>query len=206
VPQLPAGAVQSESEARNRAWVYLSRCTTFNPSQLAAYQVEKDWYVQAPDASKFFFGIWRVESTTGAVVPHDITARNWQPYVDSECDAAVGSALVPTTPTPTAKPPPTPTQTPRPTVTQTPPPTPTPIVPGTSDAVASLWSHLVKCFPSAELKDLKAVLDPVTDQYIVKDTDEIQYGVWRVNQSDGVITPDNDWARRRDAIIKGGTC
>jgi len=72
--------------------------------------------------------------------------------------------------------------------------------------VASLWSHLVKCFPSAELKDLKAVLDPVTDQYIVKDIDEIQYGVWRVNQSDGIITPDNDWARRRDEIIRGGTC
>ena len=77
VLQLLVGAVQSESEARNRAWVYLSRCTTFNPSQLAAYQVEKDWYVQAPDASKFFFRIWRVESATGAVIPHDITARNW---------------------------------------------------------------------------------------------------------------------------------
>ena len=114
--------------------------------------------------------------------------------------------MLPTTPTPTAQPPPTPTQTPRPTVTATPPPTPTPIVPGTSDAVASLWAHLVKCFLRAELKDLKAVLNPVTDRYIVKDTDEIQYGVWRVNQADGVITPDNDWARRRDEIIKGGTC
>ena len=82
--------MQSESEASNRAWVYLCRCTTFNPSQLAAYQVEKDWYVQAPDASKFFLGIWRVESATGAVIPHDIMARNWQPDVDSECDAVVG--------------------------------------------------------------------------------------------------------------------
>ncbi len=63
--------------------------------------------------------------------------------------------------------------------------------------MASLWSYLVKCFPSAELKDLKAVLDPVTDQYVVEDDDEIQYGVWRVNQADGVITPEDSWARGR---------
>ena len=65
---------------------------------------------------------------------------------------------------------------------------------------------MVKCFPSAELKNLKALLDPVTDQFIVKDVDEIQYGVWRVNLADGLITSDDDWARRREAIINGGTC
>lgn len=162
--------------------------------------------MQAPDATKFFFGIWRIDTANGNVLPHDVTARNWLPYVETECDESVGLAVLPTTPTPTAAPPPTPTRTPKPTLTPTPLPTPTPIVPGTSDAVASLWSYLVKCFPSAELKDLKAVLDPVTDQYIVKDEDEIQYGVWRVNQSDGVITPDNDWARRRNETIRAGTC
>ena len=182
--------MQSEFEARNLVWVYLSRCTTLNPSQLAAYQVGNDWYVQAPDVTKFFFGIWRIDSANGNVLPHDVTARNWQPYVETECDETVGLGVVPTTPTPTALPPPTPTRTPKPTPTPTPLPTSTPIIPGTSDAVTSLWSHLVKCFPSAELKD----------------DDEIQYGVWRVNQSDGVITSDNDWARRRDEIIRGGTC
>ena len=41
LPLPPAGgAVQSELEARNVAWVYLSRCTPFNPSQLAAYEVK----------------------------------------------------------------------------------------------------------------------------------------------------------------------
>ena len=162
--------------------------------------------MQAPDAKKFFFGIWRIESSTGKLFPHDVTARNWQPYVETGCDPVAGLGVLPTTPTPTVKPPPTPTQTPRPTPTLTPMPTATPIVPSTTDAVASLWAHLVKCFPDAELNDLKAVLDPVTDQYIVKDDDEIQYGVWRVNQADGVITPDNDWARKRDDIIKSGTC
>ena len=72
--------------------------------------------------------------------------------------------------------------------------------------MATLWSYLVKCFPSAELKDLKAVLDPVSDQYVVKDDDEIQYGVWRVNQTDGVITPEDIHARRRDETIRGGNC
>ena len=65
---------------------------------------------------------------------------------------------------------------------------------------------MVKCFPSAELKDLKALLDPVTDQFIVTDVDEIQYGVWWVNLADGLIIPDDDWVRRREAIINGGTC
>ena len=209
LPQLvlpPAGgAVQSESEVRNVAWVYLSRCTTFNPSQLAAYEVEEDWYVQAPDAKKFFFGIWRIESATGKLFPHDVTAHKWQPYVETGCDPVAGLGVLPTNPTPTAKPPPTPTQTPRPTPTLTPIPTGTPVVPSTTDAVATLWSYLVKCFPSAELKDLKAVLDPVSDQYVVKDDDEIQYGVWRVNQTDGVITPEDIHARRRDETIRGGT-
>ncbi len=162
--------------------------------------------MQAPDAKKFFFGIWRIESATGKLFPHDVTAHKWQPYVETGCDPVAGLGVLPTNPTPTAKPPPTPTQTPRPTPTLTPIPTGTPVVPSTTDAVATLWSYLVKCFPSAELKDLKAVLDPVSDQYVVKDDDEIQYGVWRVNQTDGVITPEDIHARRRDETIRGGTC
>ena len=200
------GAVQSELEARNVAWVYLSRCTPFNPSQLAAYEVENDWYVQAPDAKKFFFGIWRIESATGKLFPHDVTARKWQPYVETGCDPVAGLGVLPTTPTPTASPPPTPTRTPRPTPTLTPIPTATPIVPSTTDAVATLWSYLVKCFRSAELNDFKAVLDPVSDRYVVKDDDEIQYRVWRVDQADGVITPKDIHARRRDETIRGGNC
>jgi len=174
------GAVQSELEARNVAWVYLSRCTPFNPSQLAAYEVENDWYVQAPDAKKFFFGIWRIESATGKLFPHDVTARKWQPYVETGCDPVAGLGVLPTTPTP--------------------------IVPSTTDAVATLWSYLVKCFPNAELNDFKAVLDPVSDRYVVKDDDEIQYRVWRVDQADGVITPEDIHARRRDETIRGGNC
>ena len=88
----------------------------------------------------------------------------------------------------------------------TPIPTATPIVPSTTDAVATLWSYLVKCFPSAELNDFKAVLDPLSDRYVVKDDDEIQYRVWRVDQADGVITPEDIHARRRDETIRGGNC
>ena len=72
--------------------------------------------------------------------------------------------------------------------------------------MAAVWTHLVKCFPDAELRDLKAVLDPVSDQYVVKDDDEIQYGVWRVDRFDGKITPDNNWAKLRDQTIRTGTC
>jgi len=36
--------------------------------------VGDDWYVQAPDVTKFFFGIWRIDSASGNVLPHDVTA------------------------------------------------------------------------------------------------------------------------------------
>ena len=197
---------QTQGEAQNLVWVYLSQCITFEPSQLNAYKVREDWFVKAPAKSNLQFGIWKVDVMSGDLEPYDILSQEWRPYVESGCSAEKGVGLVPVTPTPTVVPSPTPTRTPRPTPTYTPMPTATPVVPNTTDAVASVWSYLVKCFPDAELTDLEAVLDPVLDQYVVKDKDEIQYGVWRINQSDGVIKPDNDWARRRDETVRSGTC
>lgn len=210
VELVPLGTpvVKTEGDAKNLAWVYLSQCTSFDPKVLTVVQIKDDWFVQGSVGSPLRFGVWKVDPKTGDLTPHDIQAREWQPYVESGCSPDVAAALFITTPTPnpTATPEPTPTRTPTPPATLTPVPTATPVVPSTTAAVASLWSYLVKCFPTAELNDLEAVLDPVTRQYVVKDKDEIQYGVWRVGRSDGIITPDNAWARGRDQTVRSGTC
>jgi len=201
-------AAQTVEEARNLVWVYLTQCATFDPAQLDGYLIKDEWYVKATSKSSLQFGVWRVDATTGDLEPHDVMARQWQPYIESSCSPEAAKKLFSAspTPTPTVGPSPIPTRTPRPTNTPTPIPTATPVVPQTNDAVASLWAYLVKCFPTAELKDFEAVLDPVTKQYVVKDKDEIQYGVWRVNKTDGIITPDNVWARGRDQTVRSGTC
>lgn len=199
---------QTVEDARNLVWVYLTQCSTFDPTQLEGYLVKDDWYVKATSKSPVQFGVWRVDASTGDLEPHDVLARQWQPYIESSCSPEAAERLFSAspTPTPTVGPSPIPTRTPRPTNTPTPVPTATPVVPQTNDAVASLWSYLVKCFPNAELEDLEAVLDPVSNQYVVKDRDEIQYGVWRVNRSDGSIIPDNAWARGRDQTVRSGIC
>lgn len=204
----PIAVVQTADQARNFTWVYLTRCTSFDPGQLVAYQVKEDWFVKAQTGSRLDFGIWKVDSETGDLEPHDVKSREWRPYIESSCSPEIAATLFPVTPMPTitVAPSPTPTKTPSPTRTPTPIPTATPVVPNTSDAVASVWSYLVKCFPKAELADFKSVLDPVNDQYVVKDKDEIQYGVWRVDQDDGDITPDNGFTRARDQIIRSGNC
>ena len=201
-----ATAVTTKDEARNLVWVHLSRCASLDPSQLNAYQVKEDWYVKALAKAPIQFGIWKVDAKSGDLTPHDILAGEWLPYIGSGCSAELGQSLLPATPAPTPAPSPTPTRTPSPTRTPTPVPTATPIVPNTGDAVDSLWSYLVKCFPDAKRNELEAVLDPVSDEYVVKDKDEIQYGVWRVDRNGGTIAPVDKWARGRKQLLESGTC
>ena len=203
---IDALAVNTKDEARNLVWVHLSRCASFDPSQLNAYQVKEDWYVKAQAKAPIQFGIWKVNAESGDLTPHDILAGEWLPYIDSGCSVELGRSLLPATPVPTPVPSPTPTRTPIPTRTPTPVPTATPIVPNTGHAVDSLWSYLVKCFPDAKRNELEAVLDPVSDEYVVKDKDKIQYGVWRVDRDSGTIEPVDKWARGRKQLLESGTC
>ena len=64
----------------------------------------------------------------------------------------------------------------------------------------------MECFSDAKRNELEAVLDPVSDEYVVKDKDEIQYGVWRVDRNSGTIEAVDKWARGRKQIILSGTC
>jgi len=192
--------VANQTEARNLVWAHLSQCVSLDLQQLEAVPVREVWLVQIPSGRPQQYGIWKVESSTGDLKPHNLLARQWQSVIDSQCDPEELAALLP--PTPTLTPQPTPTSTPRPTPT----PSPTPVLRSTSDAVATLWAHLVGCFPTLSTNDLEATLDPPAGEYIVKDKASSVFGVWRVRTDNGSISPDNARARAKDQTVRRGTC
>ena len=191
---------ESQSQARNLVWAHLSRCVSFDPNDLTAVPVRDDWFVKASEGGPQTYGTWKVDSVSGGLEPYDLLAREWQTVVDSECSPEDLSVLVVPTPTLTPQATPTPTPTPRPS------PTSTPVLRSTSEAIATLWAYLVKCFPTLDVSDLESTLDPPTGEYIVKDEGSSVYGVWRVGRIDGDISPDNDRARSRNQTVRQDNC
>ena len=206
LPTPTAVPVANQTEARNLVWAYLSQCVSLDLQQLEAVPVREVWLVQIAAGRPQRYGIWKVDSSTGGLEPHNLLARQWQSVVGSQCDPEELAALLPPTPTLTPQPTSTPTPTPIPTPTPTSTPRPTPVLRSTSDAVATLWAYLVGCFPTLSTSDLESTLAPASGDYIVKDRASNVYGVWRVRPDDGSISPDNAQARTKDRRVTGGTC
>ena len=190
---------QNTDEARNLVWVFLGRCTSLDPSQLDAYQVQRDWFVKASSDSPQEFGLWKVDAKTGTIAPQDPLARELDSFVQSQCSQDLLPASLVPTPTPR------PTATPRPTPTPT--PTPIPLVTKPEDAVAALWAYLVECFPNLAITDLQAQFDPSKGEWVVIEQiveDPLDYPVWRVRQPDGRVPPENVAARTRAVRVTRG--
>ena len=196
----PTPVANTQGVARNLVWAYLTRCVSLDPNDLTAIPVRQDWFVKAQQGGSQNYGTWKVDSISGILEPYDSLAREWQAVVDSECSVEELAILAKPTPTPTLRPSPTVTRTPWPT------PTPTLVLRSSTEAIATLWAYLVKCFPTLSVSDLESTLDPPTGEYIVKDKVSNVYGVWRVNRTDGAISADNDRARTRDQTVRGGSC
>ncbi len=194
------------AQARNLLWGYLTQCVSFDPSKLEAVQVNKDWLVRVPLGGAQKYGAWQVGSTSGELVPYDPLAREWKAVVENECQTAALNSLLLPTPTFTPSPTFTPIPTPKPTPTPRPSPTPVLVVKSTSEAVATLWAHLVKCFPTLTTSNLESTLDPPSGQYVVKDKGTAVYGVWRVERLDGRVIADNSIARTREQTVQSGLC
>lgn len=194
------------AQARNLLWGYLTRCVSFDPSNLEAVEVNKDWLVRAPLDGSQKFGTWQVRSKSGDLIPYDSLAREWSAVVENECQTQALNDLL--LPTPTFTPSPTFTPLPIPTRTPTPRPSPTPIllVKSATDAVATLWAHLVTCFPTLTTGNLESTLDPSSGQYVVKDKGASFYGVWRVDRLDGKVIANNSIARSREQTVQSGRC
>lgn len=197
---------KTASQARNLVWAYLSRCVSFDPSRLNAVEVNQDWLVRVPLDGSQEYGTWKVRSKSGELDPYDLIAREWRALVESECQTEALNKLL--LPTPTITPAPTFTPIPTPTRTPTPRPDPTPVraVKSTTDAIATVWAYLVKCFPTLTTSNLESTLDPASGQYVVKDKGTAVYGVWRVDRLDGMVNPDNSIARSRDQTVRSGLC
>ena len=181
-------AVVDGNTARNLAWAHLSRCASFDPKDLATYQVQSDWFIKALGDSTQQYGIWRIDSFSGQLNPHDPLADEWQEFLKSDCDPAIRTVLV------------MPTATPKPFA-------PTPILRTANEAINTIWAYLVKCYPTLKTSELEAVLDPAPGEYLVKERNSAAfYGVWRVDRFTGRISPDNVRARSRDIAVKTASC
>ena len=203
----PTPVAQSVDEARNLVWVFLGGCIDFDPGQLEARQVEGDWFVTATAESPREFGLWRVDSDTGNIAPHDLVARGLDSFIQSQCDQEIFEALFPPTPTPTPTPTPVPpTPTPTATPIPTPTPTPAPIITTAEDSVTAVFAFLRKCFSDIQKEDLETIFDPANQEWLVfmKLTAKTQHGVWTVQPLDGTIAPDDFLARRRQQTVDAG--
>ena len=210
VPSPTATAVAGDaSQARDLLWVYLGRCLTLDPGDLAGRLVRDDWFVNASGESSRPYGLWEVDAVTGSLSPQDSLANGLDEYVKSECRSNfLPSALRPTPrPTSTPTPRPTPTTTPAPTPTAAPTPTPPPLIRSAEESVATVWSHVIPCFPGVSISDLEARLDPAQQNWVVIEkigTDPRDFPVWTVEPEEGAISPQNEDARIRHLRIGRG--
>jgi hypothetical protein len=180
-PPLDVGA----EEAIDLAWAYLSQCVSLSVSELAARQINGQWFVQAAGENPDLYGVWKVDPLTGSVEAHNIRARQWAPQINSECTQEAFAQFYVATPAP-------------------------PIGAGITDAeqaVTSLWATLVKCYPTVQTGNLQATLNPARAEWIVTGKAEVttNYGVWIV-RSNGEIVPHNRQAQGIYDQLDNGLC
>ena len=165
----------TEDDARLLVWSFLRQCHPFQHTDLVAYAVKADWFVQATTGSRPQYGLWRVGGETGDVDAQDALARQWRLLVGEGCpEDDLLTLAPPIPPTPAA-----------PTPTQSPLPTATPVAAVSDEARNVVWAHLGRCF----------TLDPTEldvniargDWYVRAPLRAL--GIWRVSPGTGEITP-----------------
>ncbi len=178
VPAL--GFVQDAQLARDLTWVHLSQCVTLSSVELAATLINVEWYVANSDQATRTYGLWKVDPVTGAVTPHDILSRQWQAALDSQCTPESLEAIV------------------MPAQLQGPV-----IVDGTN-AVATVWSFLSRCFPNLSKEIFEATHDPAQGEWVVVTTVDSgqKFGTWKVQGLSGELTPFAGLAQAWDSTVK----
>ena len=129
----PTPVARSEENARKLVWKHLSQCFPVAVNELTALRIQDNWFVEAAtgDAAQEY-GRWRVEAASGDLIPHDVLAKEVEPYVKSECDPAELPDQF------------------RPPPTATPPPSPTLIITA-EEAVDTVWAHPWRAGPVLRL-------------------------------------------------------
>lgn len=178
-------ATFSPEEARDLVWAYLSQCVGLTPAELEAHEIRGEWFVQATGDSPDKYGLWKVDPATGAVQPHNIRAREWDPLVNPDCTRELFNGFF----------------------TPTPPPLLNSAVTEANHAVTTLWAALVKCHPALRVEELQATLNSAKAEWVVTTKPEAHtnYGIWIV-QGDGSIIPFNRQAQTLYQQLGSGLC
>ena len=172
--------VQGADLARNLAWVHLSQCVSLKSIELAATLINADWYIAGSAEATRAYGFWKVDAASGAVTPHDTLSRKWQAALDALCNTESMEAVATL-----ARP-------------------QTPVIADAADAVATVWSFLIRCFPNLEKEIFEATHDPALGAWIVvtKTDSAQQFGTWKVAELAGVIKPYAGLAQAWDSTVK----
>ena len=184
----PTLAVGKANDAEVVVWAYLIQCDpSLSTRQFEAKwnQLSGKWVITSDSDAEVNYGVWILRGDTGELLPNAHTSRQWAKYVESSCSREVLAAI--TTPTPIAPPP--------------------PVIKSAGDAVNSVWSFLVGCFPDLPFQTLEAKWNPSAGEWVTvtKATAATDYGVWTVLQN-GTVRAGNSEAESREEMVKGGAC
>ena len=121
-----------------------------------------------------------MDADTGAVTPHDAVSRQWQTAFDSQCSAAALEAIA------------------KPAGPQA------PVITVADDALATVWSHLSRCFPNLKKEAFEATHDPARGEWVVvtKADSGREFGTWKVTALTGELQPYSGQAQAWDASVK----
>ena len=72
----PTPAIQSSDDALNPVWSHLRQCLPVEVTQLDSREGAGEWFVQVATGSQPEYGLWRVNSSSGAVEPADELASD----------------------------------------------------------------------------------------------------------------------------------
>jgi hypothetical protein len=180
-----AAATFSPEEARDLVWAYLSQCIALAAAELEAHEIRGEWFVQATGDSPDKYGLWKVDPATGAVQPHNIRAREWNPLVNPNCTRELFNGFF----------------------TPTPPPLLNSVVTKANHAVTALWATLVKCHPALRVEELQATLNSAKAEWVVttKPDAYANYGIWIIQGGESII-PFNRQAQALHQQLGSGLC
>jgi len=178
----PTLAVAKANDAVVQIWAYLLKCDPSLPVeqfQARWNTLSGRWVITSKSGTEVNYGVWTLRGDTGELLPNDRTSSQWHEYVWASCNPELKPAIGPRKP----------------------------VVTSSNDAVNSVWSYLVRCFPNIQLKTLEAKWNPSAGEWVVitKVGAATDYGVWSV-LGNGTVRAWNPEATSRKEVVEGDPC
>tara|TARA_B100000029_G_scaffold484607_1_gene536999 strand:+ start:3565 stop:4740 length:1176 start_codon:yes stop_codon:yes gene_type:complete len=225
-PIPPTPKVGNGQSAAAAIWAYIVGCVSElseDDVQAQDNPLNSEWVVTTDSVfvdalgRQADFGVWSVPYSglpvSGLPDAKDDLAQAWNAYIfpTTRGEACAVEFIenikiaLPTEPTPAAAATPTMTPTTAPTATMRPVPTATPAIRNSTDAVNSVWAHLVPCFPTIKTTEFSATFDASKSNWVVIQDSGSASSTWSVSQS-GYIAPTNSSAETDNVTVLAGSC